>query len=91
MADPRNLVEKKVIVEFHQTKKLGKWTWRLKGKNGVNWAGPDKNKGFFSKANAQRSFWAMVSALGGDPSLIEVRIIPRKGYPDVYDGRTDTK
>lgn len=91
MADPTITTEKKVIVEFIQTKKLGKWTWRLKAKNGVDWAGPDENKGFFSQANAKRSFWAMVTALGGDPNLIEVRVIARKGYPDVYDGRTDTK
>jgi len=54
-------------VIYYQNK-LGRWSWKLIARNGVNWASP--SKGFFSLKNAERSFESMVTALGGDPTKI---------------------
>lgn len=68
-------MSKPLKVRYFRTK-LGRWTWALYSGNRVNWASP--SKGFFSLKNAQRSFRDMVTALGGDPTVVIEDIRPKE-------------
>lgn len=70
---------RKLTVEFYPSRHRPKpgrptrWSWRLKGGNGVNWASP--TNGFSQKSNALRSFWAMVDRMGADRSRFKVEFL----------------